>query len=110
MTFSQKLIELYQQMVDLTKPKCGQCRVPYYCCAPEHCEATARYAAELGVMLNRTEHPRLPFLGPDGCTVVPHLRPICAVHVCENHLWDPEFSEKYFELRNAFSDMEIENE
>ena len=106
---TERLIELYQEMADLTRLKCGQCRIPFQCCAPEHCENTARYAAELGVMLERTDHPRLPFLGPNGCTVVPHLRPICTVHVCENHLWNSDFSERYFELRDALCEEECKS-
>ena len=70
---------------------------------------TAAYAAELGVMLNRTDHPRLPFLGENGCVVPPHLRPICTVHVCEKHLWnDTEFADKYWELRKALCIAEDE--
>ena len=110
MTPEERLKVLYQEMADLTKPKCGQCRVPYLCCQPEHCENTARYAAEMGVMLKRTDHPRMPFLGKEGCTVEPHLRPICTIHVCENHLWNPGFSEKYFELRDVLSNLEYEVE
>ena len=106
----EELKKLYKEIAELTKPKCGQCRIPHYCCQPEHCEATARYAAEMGVMLNRTDHPKLPFLGPEGCVVEPHLRPICAVHVCENHLWNVEFSEKYFALRNAICELECDIE
>jgi hypothetical protein len=104
------LVQLYAEMAALTKPKCGECRVPHQCCNPEQCEFTARLAADSGVMLNRTSHPRLPFMGEDGCVVAPHLRPICSVHVCENHLWDLGFSEKYFKLRDAICEAEYEQE
>jgi hypothetical protein len=109
---STKLERLYQEIADLTKPKCGECRVPHYCCNAEQCEATARYAAETGVMLTRTDHPKLPFLGEDGnCTVAPHLRPICAVHVCENHIWSSvEFHDRYFALRDAICEAEFEGD
>ena len=103
-----ELIRLYREISDLTRPKCHECEVPHYCCAPEHCEATIRYAAELGVFLSATDHPQLPLLGPDGvCTVAPHLRPICSVHVCENHLWEPEFAERYYALRDAINEEEV---
>ena len=103
-----QLVQLYREIADLTKPKCGQCRVPHYCCNDYQCEMIAHYAAEMGVTLTRTGHPKLPFMGEDGCVVAPHLRPICSVHVCENHLWDVKFSEKYFKLRDAICQAECD--
>jgi len=102
-----KLKALYEEIAALTKPKCGQCRVPHGCCNKHQCELTERYAAEMGVMLQRTDHPDLPFLGKDGCVVPPHHRPICSVHVCENHIWSSEeFHDKYFQLRDAICQLE----
>ena len=105
----EELKKLYEEIAALTKPKCGQCRVPHYCCNEYQCEETARHAAERGVMLKRTGHPKLPFLGEEGCVVPPHLRPICAIHVCENHIWgDPVFHDRYFELRDKICELECE--
>ena len=105
----ENLIRMYQEMADLTKPKCAKCRAPHYCCNANQCEATIRYAATEGVMLTRTDHPDLPLLEVGGgCSVAPHLRPICSVHVCEHHLWNERFARKYYELRDAISTAEIE--
>lgn len=54
--------------------------------------------------LQETGHPRLPFMGSDGCIVAPHLRPICTVHTCDiNSLGfkkgDPDWTKRYFALR-----------
>lgn len=38
--------------------------------------------AHYGVELKDTGHPALPFMGEGGCTVAPHLRPLCSLHVC----------------------------
>lgn len=43
----------------------------------------------------------IPFLGPNGCVVPPHLRPICSVHICEQHLKDDGWTERYMELREV---------
>ena len=106
--YPKRLKVLYQQMADLTKPKCGECRIPYYCCSPEHCEETARYAEEkFGVTLPRGEG-RLPFLGETGCTVEPYMRPICSVHVCDNHQWNVDFAQPYFDLRDEITQVEFD--
>lgn len=92
--------EVFAELVAHTRPKCGQCRIPHSCCHAEACEGTIELAKEIfGVDLQRTDHPTLPLMGSDGCTAAPHHRPICAVHVCGQHLKDDEWSERYWELR-----------
>jgi len=97
---------LYQQMADLTRPKCGSCRVPLSCCSSEYCEETLRFAEKQGTPLQTTQHPKLPLMGDNGCTAPPHLRPICTVHVCEQHLMDVDFAEKYYTLREELSEAD----
>lgn len=97
---------LYQKMADLTLPKCKSCRVPISCCSPEYCEIALEFAKKQGEVLSPTQHPRLPLMGKDGCTAPPHLRPICAVHVCEQHLMDVDFAEEYFQLREELSNTD----
>lgn len=61
---------------------------------------TRSFALEtFGIALEGGTGP-LPFIGPNGCTVPPHLRPLCSVHVCEAHLGDEAFAEAYFEARD----------
>lgn len=105
----KKLVVLYQELYQLTNPKCGACRLPNSCCSQEYCELTMEYAREeWGVELQPTEHPTLPLMGEKGCTAAPHLRPQCTAHVCEQHLMRPdEFAEKYFDLRDRVNDAEM---
>lgn len=103
-----ELNALYVEIAELTKPKCGQCRVPYQCCQPDVCELIALCAKEDGIDLPRTDHPTLPFMGPEGCTLEPFQRPLCAVHVCENHLWEPVFYEEYMVLRARITEKEYD--
>lgn len=92
--------QLSKEMAAITLAKCKQCRCPLSCCSPEYCELSIEYAKdEWGVELVVTGHPDLPLMGSAGCVVEPHLRPICTVHVCENHLWNLEFRDRYFLLR-----------
>ena len=98
-------IELFQQMSDLTAPECrDNCKLPYTCCSPEYCDMAEDLAVEHGQCLTHTGHPTLKFMGPTGCTVPPHFRPLCTLHTCAINGWgfkpgDPEWTTKYFDLR-----------
>ncbi len=100
-----KLIVLYQEMADLTRPKCGACKAPHSCCSPEYCDFADAFSTQSGnPVLERREQP-LKFLREDGtCSVPPHLRPMCTLHVCSiNSLGfdqDAEFTKKYYDLRD----------
>jgi hypothetical protein len=115
---SDKLVQLYQQMADLTAPECagigpGSCRCPHSCCDAMACSITKGYALEQGVAL--PEYPPNPkgafYLSEKGCTVAPHLRPLCTIHTCQiNSLGfkpgDEKWTKKYFSLRNKIERLE----
>jgi hypothetical protein len=96
-------------MFELTNPKCGECRLPHSCCSNDYCEAAMEFADEQGIKLERTNHPTLLFMGENGCTVPPHLRPLCTVFECsinsmgisKDQFWD----EKYWTLRELIDQM-----
>jgi hypothetical protein len=58
-------------------------------------------------------HPKLPFLetkDKTACTVPPHLRPLCTLHHCGINgigfkLGDPEWTKKYFDLRQKIEEL-----
>jgi hypothetical protein len=113
----KRLVKLYAQMAELTKPECAQCSSPHSCCSQEYCELTIQWAAKAwGVTLERTDGRDtrggpLPLMGPTGCTAAPHLRPICTVHTCDiNSLGfkkgDLGWTERYFKLRDALDNLE----
>jgi hypothetical protein len=104
------MIELWQQMADLTMQKCKQkCRILGSCCSPEYCQMASEYAKEKGITLIETGN-KLPFLDVENhCVVPPHLRPLCTLHQCDINGWgfspnDPEWTEKYFQLREKLDD------
>jgi hypothetical protein len=104
---------LYQRMADFTAPECAQtCPLPYSCCDKMYCDEAARYAFEReGVVLQETGHAMLPFMGEHGCTVPPHLRPLCTVHTCAVNRFgfkpgDEAWTRKYFRLRRAIEKAE----
>jgi len=109
---NQKLVILYEKMAKLTAPVCAnECRCPHSCCDRMYCEIADEYAKEQGVTLTRGDHPTLPFMSANGCTVPPHLRPICTVHVCcINSLGfkpnDPKWTKKYFKLREKIEELD----
>lgn len=105
-----RLEQFYGHIATHTSKVCGApCGRPGFCCKPEFCEATARYAREaFDVQLPRTKHPELPFMGQHGCTVPPHLRPTCSIYVCEKHLAeDKEFAEMYKYFRDEIDMLEL---
>jgi hypothetical protein len=108
---SQRLVKLFRDMSELTAPECAKvCRVPYSCCDPMYCDLTEEYARDNGVTLTITEHPKLKYMGPTGCTVEPHLRPLCTLHTCAVNSYgfkpgDPEWTKRYFKLRDEIDHL-----
>lgn len=108
----ERLVQLYQELADHTRPECEGCLRPYSCCEAIHCEGAIRHAKKRwGIELERTDHQSLPLMGPTGCTAPPHTRPVCVLHTCQiNSLGfkpdDPEWTERYFELRDEIDKLE----
>lgn len=109
------LIKLYRKLANHTLPECRMCYIgALSCCATKYCRYAADHARRYwGVTLE--PHPEhkvgIPFLGPQGCIVVPHLRPLCTMHVCciNRHggkPGDPQWTERYFRLRDRIREVE----
>lgn len=68
---------------------------------------------EWGETLKTTDHPRLPLMGPAGCTAAPHLRPLCTLHTCQMNGFGtsgrPEWDGQYFKLREEIEDVLAEH-
>jgi hypothetical protein len=116
---SRELVKAWQEMADHTLKKCGpphcKCLIelkPNRCCEPMYCDIAEEYAKEeYGVELKSTGHTTLKFMGPTGCTVPPHLRPMCTLHQCRICSLgclhdDPEWTRRYFELRERLNELE----
>lgn len=99
----------WEKMAAFTAPICAagkdECLYPHRCCEKKFCEMAREYARSQGIELQEG-NGRLPFLGENGCTVPPHLRPVCTIHVCtvswagKSHIeHDPEKTKEYFALR-----------
>ena len=104
----QALRDIFQELAAHTAPACAGCRVPPLCCSPDQCRITQSMAQdEFHVDLTPLIVPDspLPFLGPQGCVVPPHLRPTCSVHVCGQHLSkDSDWTRRYWALREDAGD------
>jgi hypothetical protein len=100
-----KTIQLWKDMADLTAPECaGVCKLPHSCCSPEYCDMAEEIALEAGVVLSRTDHPTLKYMGSTGCVVEPHWRPLCTLHTCDVNSFgfkrgDEAWTKRYFKLR-----------
>jgi hypothetical protein len=93
------LAQLYGQIAGITEPLCGntvECNNSYgteRCCSREYCELARAFAKKhYNLDLKETGNPNLPFMGKHGCTVKPHLRPICSLHCCKT-------TQTYLDLR-----------
>lgn len=101
-------------MADHTAPECASgCRVPHSCCDEFYCLFSEGYARDVyGIELPKTDHPRLQYMGPQGCTVAPHLRPLCTLHVCcindvGAKVSDMGWTRKYFRIRGKIARLEV---
>lgn len=108
-----QLVALYAQLAAHTEPECsGRCARPRSCCEERYCSIAIEFArSHWQVELQTTWHPVLPLMGDDGCTVAPHLRPICAAHTCEicTHgvkRGDAVWTQRYYEITQAIADIE----
>lgn len=107
---ADELVRLYQELSEHTKTACEACPQAeveeYRCCYPEACEMAIMFASWKGVTLTRTDHPTLPLMGKGGCTVAPHLRPMCTGYVCPSQKTDPEWMSVYIDIRNRIQSIE----
>lgn len=110
-----EVIRLAQEMADHTRPRCGG-KTCYpsgvsqknNCCEKIYCDIAEEYATMHSVEVPKPGPVDLPYMGAEGCVMPPHLRLVCTVHDCQiNSLGldptDPEWTEKYFDLRNDLS-------
>lgn len=117
----KELEELYQKMYELTNPLCSQCKLPHSCCDKDFGCHAARWHAfhTYGIELNDPmglyigDHPELPYMGPNGCKVPPHLRPHCTLHHCDiNSLGffrdNLALTARYFEICEEIERLEME--
>lgn len=114
-SISNQIVRLYQELADHTLSDCNKhCTQMGNCCDAAFCEIARNFAkSEYGVELGDTGHPALPFMGPTGCTVPPHLRPRCTEFVCciRDHRekpGNPEWTMRYYSLRQQILFVQIQ--
>jgi hypothetical protein len=115
-----ELVVLYEKIAAMTRPLCvsgsDECSKyssnPHHCCEKKYCDIAAEKIKAAGIEVT-VVGDEIPFLGPKGCVVPPHLRPVCAVHVCsisyadKSHIeHDPVKTQLYFDLRKRISELE----
>jgi hypothetical protein len=107
-SLDKELKEAWQEMAELTKPRCDSCAIPRSCCSPEYCEMAIQEAKKWGETLTTTGHPKLPLMGETGCVAAPHLRILCTLHVCEGTFWRSTMAwkKKYMTLRERLNKLE----
>lgn len=113
MACKPEIVEAYAAIAEHTRPRCAKCPTinPDRCCPFSYCEDARQFAADQGIALVDTGHPRLPFMGESGCIVPLHLRPICAVHECQIRSlgFDPhdlQWTDEYFRLRDRCAEVD----
>ena len=109
----EELKEAYNEMYELTKTECSNCRIPHGCCDDLYGHLAEERIKELGeVAPSKEEGTRCRFLKKDnGCTLQPHQRPLCTLHTCDiNSIGykrnDAKWTNKYFKLRDRIELLE----
>ncbi len=116
---SDKLIAKYQEMSDLTNPKCDKCFAalgPNSCCSKTACEIALDWAREkwnIDLRDKFNKYQKIPFMGKKGCKIAPHFRPACTNYTCAVHAFgfdknDPDWNTEYWALRQELDDLEWE--
>lgn len=87
----------FAKLSALTCTRCQECKSDdtYRCCDKLFCEMVDK---SLKMQMIKAERPNvggIPFMGEKGCTIEPHLRPMCSAYVCPSHLRDRSFSREY---------------
>lgn len=110
-----ELLQLYAEAEAITKPLClngtgcgSLAARPYHCCEKQHCDKAAKFAQDnYGVNLKPTGRD-IPFMGPGGCTVPLHLRPMCTLHACAfSYAPVSDITDRYWQLRQQILDAEV---
>lgn len=68
-----------------TKKVCGSgaCRFGQWgCCDSAFCDAVDRSLVRRNIVISQPGLHGLPFMGPEGCVVPAHLRPLCSLYSC----------------------------
>ena len=116
MKLNPKTIKLWKDMYDLTYNKCKEtCNNLGSCCSEEYCLMAEKFAEENGIILEHIKGGKLPFLGPNGCIVPPHLRQLCTLHQCKIQSLgfypnDQKWTTKCFNLREKLEYLAFEEE
>src|SRR5688572_16912475 len=91
---------LYAEIAEIGRKHCAQCSPPFHCCSRTSCNHSRWWARTAwDVELQKQQDGELPFLAPSGCSVAPHLRPVCSVFVCDASRMPP----KYHQLLNEIA-------
>lgn len=81
-------IRAYRRLYEFTRGQCTDCARTDCACKDSIC---AHVEAHAGQPLCRGTHPRLRFIGAQGCTVPPHMRETCTIYLCEPARSRPDF-------------------
>ena len=77
------LMDLYQEIYELTNQICGTCSPPYHCCELSGCMQAASWASYVyKVWLKQVDGSELPYLSDKGCTVAIEHRRLCTTWLC----------------------------
>jgi hypothetical protein len=101
-------IKAYRLLYDFTKSQCADCAQSDCACKDTICGYVEEQAIKRGAVLQRGDHPRLRFIGCQGCTVPPHLRETCTIYLCEPAQAKPGFDRgRYERIKNLCADIEL---
>lgn len=89
------------KLLDIQKLTSKACQKDGFgCCTKFACTASEVELRLLGIEIEKTDNPDLPYMGPNGCVIPPEYRPSCTMYVCPPHREDRKFRREYDRLFN----------
>lgn len=96
----------FKKLSDLTRQACDGCDHEgkwHRCCGTIFCEQVKKDLDATGIEIERPGPVGLPYMGPNGCVVPPHLRPVCTGYVCPEHFENWGFRKEYDKCINKIN-------
>ncbi len=105
-TLYNRKVKVYRWLYEFTFGQCGECVSSGCACTDRICSHVESSARKRGVELERFAHP-LRFIGPNGCSVPPHLRETCTIYLCQKAQGTPGFDkDRYDRLKVLCSTLD----
>lgn len=103
----EKLVQLYDELVNITNPICGRCPKPYSCCESRHCINTAKIVSDVHNIRFAYGKHHLPLMGEKTCKVPTFMRTFCSQFICDDATVSSEEQNKINLIKDQIKIIEV---